>query len=223
MKGNKTIFVAIIIFLFLVAATYFTEITKSKEVISEKEKELIQYQKMYSELHNDYLEMNSDYESLANELFNMEKNVLESNVGSSDSLPHLGPATVHHKQMKENLISIFYENALGYQLRISKPDFYGNLTIDIVNPVMGINYDYVDYATKLVFGGVITNKQIKKIKLTQDEVYHASILKVNSDYFVWYSLVENKSTPEEPFEVNIKALDDEDNVIWEKTVDEAIK
>ena len=68
MKRNKTILVAFIIFLFLVAATCFTEITKSSEVISEKEKELIQFQEMYSELHNDYLEMNSDYESLANEL-----------------------------------------------------------------------------------------------------------------------------------------------------------
>ena len=28
-----------------------------------------------------------------------------------------------------------------------------------------------------------------------------------------------KSTPEEPFEVNIKAYDNDNNVIWEETVD----
>ena len=137
---------------------------------------------MYSELHTDYVNYYWENENLKQEMFEMKRNIFESSLQSSDFLPHPESTRIIYEQLEENLVTIFYEDHLGYHLQVSDPNFNGSLTIHSMNTNDGINYEYDNYTGHVLFGGVITNNQIEKVKLAQGQVFDASILEINDNF-----------------------------------------
>ncbi|MFS0673749.1 hypothetical protein [Ornithinibacillus sp. 179-J 7C1 HS] len=224
MRINKNVILIIFIIAFFVSATYFIEPAESEDVIPDlsDEEELNMLEEMYSELHSDYLNIHYENENLKQEMFEMKKNILESNL-LSNFLPHPESTEILHKKLEENKISVFYKDEIGNHLMVSskKPSFDGNIKLNSLNPKDGFNWEQVSYSSYILFGGSITNNQIEKVQVKQGyRVYEADILKINDNHSAWYSIFVKESTSNEPETIKIEALDKNGIILWEESFED---
>ncbi|MFD1363244.1 hypothetical protein, partial [Lentibacillus salinarum] len=93
--------------------------------------------------------------------------------------------------------------------------------IPSLSPANGITVDYMEGSEYSYFGGIITDKEIKKVQVSQQnkKVHKANIFKMEDDISGWYSIFENDKGDSEdnPDNMKIQALDNDGVILWQKS------
>ncbi|RYG71286.1 hypothetical protein EU245_14555 [Lentibacillus lipolyticus] len=216
MKVNKNMILVIFIVLFFVVITYFIEPVDSN--VSSGESNHI------NDLEKENAQLKQDIESLEESLFKAEKFLFDSDLASDylDYLP-FQKTEILYKKIEDTKYVILFMNDVDKYLAIAldEPHLDIFLTIPSLNPTNGITMDYLGNSEYNYFGGIITDKNIKKVQVLQDtKVHKANIFKMEDGIYGWYSIFENVSgvsRDSPPDNMRIKAFDENDAILWQES------
>ncbi|MBP1970934.1 hypothetical protein J2Z83_003070 [Virgibacillus natechei] len=214
MKVNKNIILVICIVIFFIVATYFIEPTEGNDSPGESDN--------VTNIENENEKLKQDIEHLEESLFEAEKYIYDSEL-ASDYLP-FAEKEIIYKEIEERKYVILYKSEVGGQIEnhllvvSDKPNFKAFLTVPSLNPTNGITMDYIGDAEYNYFGGIITDKEVKKVQVLQNEkVHEANIFKVDEDIYGWYSIFE-RDDKDRRDKLRIEALDENDVILWQESI-----
>lgn len=200
---NKTIAGLIILILLVVAINFYTKDDEA-EHYSEKNEEI-------DDLKQQNNRLKKDIEQIELRLENFMIAMVESEV-FVEFLPNPNSTEILHKEINDKGFVVIYKDDNGITLGVYTKEnkVSGHITIDEINPKEDINILVaVDYLNEeLLYGGIITNNEIKTVFLSEVE---AEIIQIDDELRVWYQTARSKDE-----NVNLKALDGSGEVLFQR-------
>lgn len=220
--NKKTIFVAVIM-VFFVGAVYFIESSGNVEPLTESEQ--ITYKSDTDESEQIIMHMrdgiellNQDIKKLEQSLFDAERYIYNTEL-ASDYLP-FPDSEILYKEVQETQYLILFTHKHGNELLFGSKELGFNALLTLSNSDDGISVANTGVHDYHYFGGIITDNEIKEVEIIQNANIHhrANIFKVNEETYAWYSIIEDGRLKDKDDQFKIKALDQNDRVLWHHSI-----
>lgn len=115
---------------------------------------------------------------------------------------------------------ILFTHEKGNELLFGSKELGFNALLSLSNSEDGISVANTGVHDYHYLGGIITDNEIKEVEIIQNaNVHHeANIFKVDEETYGWYSIIEEGRLPDKDDEFIIKALNQNDEVLWQHSM-----
>lgn len=225
MKDNKLLILIIFILVFVIAVNYFTKPVENVDSRPDDSEELKNLKREFDQLSIDYLNLEGENKNLEHEIeilngsiFELTKSILQSDIANDFFTES---TEIIHREFEDDRIIVLYKNDTGNRLILlsKKSNYVENLELHTLYPEEGFSWEGGMGPDFYFFGGVITDNQIKQVRVLQNDIIHeANIITVNDHLNIWYSIFdyEKKSITDKPEMLKIETLDNDGVILWEE-------
>ncbi|MFD1362174.1 hypothetical protein, partial [Lentibacillus salinarum] len=170
MRINKNVVLVIIVIVFFVVVTYFIDTDESNVPPSETNSETNPVKEI-EKLKQKNAYLNQDIETIKKSLFEAEKFIFDSELASDylNDYRSFPQSKILYKQIEDTKYIILFKDKVETHLVVAldEPRFDIFLNIPSLSPANGITVDYMEGSEYSYFGGIITDKEIKKVQVSQ--------------------------------------------------------
>ncbi|WP_156292112.1 hypothetical protein [Oceanobacillus salinisoli] len=208
MKVNQKVILVISIITFVIAANYFIEPIEREDDTKEDDdsEEVSKLKRELNQLHIDHYNLEAENQILERQKGQLEDTVFELRFELRKNWIDTGEI-IDYLPFPESTKILFKDYGEASYIMLYQDETWNNLVKWHGDP----EHYYL--------GGVITDSHMKQVHVWLNEhVYEATIVPVNNDYFVWYSIFEyeSKSTSANRDMIKMEAMDEDGNILWEE-------